>query len=77
MTVHIGVSGLTANTDTTLWTLPTGYRPLSAIGFMGNAGSLLGNAAFRITRNGAVKVASATPTALGEISYDAFGDDEK
>lgn len=72
VTVHIGVSGLTASTDTLLWTLPAGFRPRNAIGWVGNASGIGSYARFRITYAGAVRVHSASQYALGEISFDAF-----
>lgn len=72
VTVHIGVSGLTASTDTLLWTLPEGFRPRNAIGWVGNASGIGSYARFRITYTGAVRVHSASQYALGEISFDAF-----
>lgn len=72
VTVHIGVSGLTANTDTTLWTLPTGYIPKSQIGWNGTAGGISSLSRFRIDANGNVRTYSAAAYALGEISFDAF-----
>jgi len=72
VTVHIGVSGLTTGEDTTLWTLPAGYRPRSSIGWVGNAGGIGSYGRFRITSAGVVRAYSAAQYALGEISFDAF-----
>lgn len=72
VTVHIGVNGLTANTNTTLFTLPAGYRPHGMVSF-GGTGSSLGNVSqCRIETNGDVKVRSAAAYAVSEFSFDAF-----
>lgn len=72
VTVHLGVSGLTASTDTVLFTLPAGYRPHARIAFVGIGGSLSSYSRFRIDTNGQVHVHSGATSALGYITFDAF-----
>ena len=70
--VHIGVTGLTANTSTTLWQMPAGYIPYSGIAFDGQATTYNNVARFRVTGTGAVIVSSAAGNATGYCEYDAF-----
>lgn len=70
--VHIGVSGLTANTTTTLWTVPAGYRPYSSVSFTGQSSSYSNIARCRVLENGEVRVNAASTYATAYCEYDAF-----
>lgn len=70
--VHIGVSGLTANTTTTLWTMPAGYRPYSSVSFTGQSSSYSNIARCRVLENGEVRVNAASTYATAYCEYDAF-----
>lgn len=69
--LHIGISGLTANTNTTIGTLPVGYRPNSFISSMGMAGSLAQTSIMQVANNGNVYVRSQGNYALIDINFDA------
>lgn len=70
--VHIGVSGLTANTTATLWTMPAGYRPYSSVSFTGQSSSYSNIARCRVLENGEVRVNAASTYATAYCEYDAF-----
>lgn len=70
--VHIGVSGLTANTTTTLWTMPAGYRPYSSVSFTGQSSSYSNIARCRVLENGEVRVSAASTYATAYMEFDAF-----
>lgn len=70
--VHIGVSGLTANTTTTLWTMPAGYRPYSSVSFTGQSSSYSNIARCRVLENGEVRVNAASTYATAYMEFDAF-----
>lgn len=72
VTVHIGVTGLTASTDTTIFTLPAGYRPRSIIGFVGNATSTTNYGRARIGTDGAVHANSTSTRMVAQVTFDAF-----
>ena len=72
VTVHIGVTGLTASTDTTIFTLPAGYRPRSVIGFVGNATSTTNYGRARIGTDGAVHANSTSARMVAQVTFDAF-----
>ena len=70
--VHIGVSGLTAATDTTLWNLPAGYRPAYTCGTVGIASTMARYSRCKITTAGNVVVnTSAGEYALCDIEFEA------
>lgn len=72
VTVHIGINGLTSNSNTTLWRLPAGYRPKSMVSFAGTGSSISNTSRYRIEENGDVKVRSEAAYAVGQIEFDAF-----
>lgn len=72
VTVHIGVTGLTASADTTIFTLPAGYRPRSIIGFVGNATSTTNYGRARIGTDGTVHVNSTSTRMVAQVTFDAF-----
>ena len=71
--VHIGVDGLTANTDTELFFLPTGfYNTDGTYGFVGNGSSMSNYARLRIENTGRVHVSSAGTYANITVEFDVF-----
>lgn len=71
--LHIGVNGLTASTQTTLWTMPAGYRPKSGIAFTGQGSSSANYSRCRVTSAGEVWVnVSSGVLATAYCEYDAF-----
>lgn len=71
--LHIGVNGLTASTQTTLWTMPAGYRPRSGIAFTGQGSSSANYSRCRVTSAGDVWVnVSSGVLATAYCEYDAF-----
>ena len=70
--VHIGVSGLTAKTQTTLWTMPVGYRPYSGIAVNGQSTTTANVARCRVTGTGEVRVHADSTNAMCYMEYDAF-----
>lgn len=71
--VHIGVDGLTANTATELFYLPTGfYNTDGTYGFVGNGSSMSNYARLRIENTGLVHVSSAGSYANVTVEYDVF-----
>ena len=67
--VHVGVSGLTANTLTTVFTLPEGYRPKSIKCAMGQAGAANNLSEMQIGTGGLVRVQSTSTYAMTDITF--------
>lgn len=70
--VHIAVSNITATTITTLWQMPTGYRPKSMISIAGQGYGYNNAMRARIQPSGEVMVYSANTYANVYMEYDAF-----
>ena len=71
--VHIGLSGITANANNTIYTLPQGFRPITSVIAAGTGGnSYTAHAHGRVGDTGGVTVSSADTYALVDIEYDAF-----
>lgn len=62
--VHIGISGLTANTSTNIFTVPEGFRPKTLTVATGNGSSISTLARARISTAGVITVYSASTSAL-------------
>ena len=62
--VHVGIQGLTASTSTTIFTLPSGFRPKSLYVTTGNGSAISNLARMRIATDGTITVYSASTTAL-------------
>ena len=58
MHVHVGVSGLTANTTTTVYTLPSDVRPVSSVTSYGVGGSFSLGVLGRANAGGAIEIRS-------------------
>ena len=73
--VHIGVSGLTANTTVqNFFTLPSGYRPKSDVIGLGQGDSFTNESKIGIAAaSGIIKIRSAATYALIDVDFDAFG----
>jgi hypothetical protein len=67
--VHVGVSGLTANTLTTVFTLPEGYRPKSIKCAIGQAGTVNNLSEMQIGTGGLVRVQSTSTYAMADITF--------
>lgn len=70
--VHIGVSGLTNGSTATLWEMPAGYLPRTAIAAVGNGGGMATYGRLRIGATGSVYVNANATSALIDIEYEAF-----
>lgn len=70
--VHIGISDITANTRTTVFTLPQGFRPYRAITQYGTASSIANIAKATISKLGVIDVYSSGTYANIDLEYDAF-----
>ncbi len=68
--VHVGISGLTANTNTTIFTIPEGFRPKATAIATGKAGSNLTYAQLQVGYStGSVQVISSGTYAMCDITY--------
>lgn len=68
--VHVGVSGLTANTGTTIFTLPSGVRPSSTIFGHGTGGTATNIGYLEVRTTGVVYVYSNGSTYVGaDVTY--------
>lgn len=67
--VHIGISGLTANTATSIYTLPEGFRPLSTCIATGKASANPSYAQVQVSDGGGVQITSTSTYALCDITY--------
>ena len=70
--VHIGISGLTANTVTGIYTLPEGFRPNHFISSAGMGGSMANISIIQIDSNGGIAVRSPQQYALIQIDFDVI-----
>lgn len=70
--VHVGMNGLTANTDTTVFIMPSGYRPYSTMNFKGENNGINSIASLRIDTSGTVQVRSEGTYAMIDASFDAY-----
>jgi hypothetical protein len=69
--IHIGISNLTANSNTQIFTMPTGYRPDSYIVGIGIGNTLAQKSALQIGDNGAVTIRTEGQYALIDFEYNA------
>jgi hypothetical protein len=69
--IHIGIQGLTANSNTQISTLPAGYRPDSYIAGLGIGNTLAQKSAIQIETDGKVIVRTEGQYALIDFEYDA------
>lgn len=67
--VHVGVSGLTANTDTTIYTLPSGYCPSSTVFAHGTGGAWNNLGYVDVRTSGEVHVRSQGTYCGVDITY--------
>lgn len=68
--VHVGISGITANTGTTVYVLPSNMKPPTLVLALGMS-DFLSPARIIVYANGAVEVLSSTTSALIDIDYYA------
>lgn len=67
--VHVGVSGLTANTATVIYTLPSGYRPSTTVFAHGTGGSWNNIGYVEIYADGRISVRSQGAYCGADITY--------
>lgn len=67
--VNISVSGLTANTNTAIYTLPSGVRPKSRVFGKAGSGSGQGLSSIDINTTGVISVVSAGTYCIGSVIY--------
>lgn len=67
--VHIGVSGVTANTVTAIYTLPSGYRPTSKVFGHGTGGTSDNIGYMDITTAGVISVRSSSGYIGADVTY--------
>lgn len=66
--VHVGISGLTANTATSVYTLPSDMRPPTLVLALGMS-DFLSPARIIVYENGSVEALTSTTSALLDIDY--------
>lgn len=71
--VHIGISGLTANTNTGIYTLPAGFRPNHFLSGTGIGGNMSNISIIQIDSSGLITVRSPQAYALIQIDFDVIG----
>ena len=72
--VHLGISGLTANTLTTAYTMPAGYRPAtthSSAGYAGRTSSATRAITGYIGSDGVITITCATTSGMIDFDYIA------
>lgn len=74
VTLHIGIQGLTSNSNNTVFTMPQGYRPGGMVCVAGTGGaSFTAHAHCTVAAySGSVVVASSDQYANITLEYDAF-----
>ena len=71
--VHVAVEGLTANTNSTIVNLPSGYIPYS-VNIVGARGASASNhATIWVNSSGTVSARSTDTSVAGDLEFDAFG----
>lgn len=67
--VHVGLSGLTANTAQTVYTLPTGVIPITTVVSNGIGDSIYNSSRIAIYANGVIEVESASQYAMCDVVF--------
>ena len=71
--VHIGVKGLTPNTPTDIFSLPSGYRPYTNYVAVGGGGeSYLATSFISIYTNGGIRITSSDHYAIIDGCFTVF-----
>ena len=70
--LHIGLKGLTANTENVIFTLPSGYRPRGYVSGYGISDNLSSTAVTQISKNGDINIRPSSAYALIDISFVAM-----
>lgn len=70
--LHIAVSGLTANTNTDVYTMSRGFRPYGTVVAAGRGSTGSDFASMWVASNGTVTIRSTTASAAVDVEYDAF-----
>lgn len=68
--IHIGISGLTANTQATIFTMPTGYRPSTYSVATGIGSTLSNTSSMYVQSSGLITILSSTQYALIDMDYE-------
>ena len=68
---HVGISGLTANTSTTIYTMPSGLRPSTTMAYKGSGGNTDSTSHLFANATGTITVNSPQQYAIGDIWYFA------
>lgn len=71
--VHVAVEGLTANSNATLITLPSGYVPYGVTIAGARGASASNHATVWVNSSGVVSARSTDTSVAGDLEYDAFG----
>ena len=69
--LHIGVKIDTTKIEL-IYILPTGYKPITALGYVGIGASMSSYATIHITTNGGLNIYSSSGYALIDCEYDTF-----
>lgn len=69
--VHIGIEGITANSNIQITTLPAGYRPDSFVGGLGVGGNMAQTSTILINTDGSLSIRSTGTYALIDFEFDA------
>lgn len=70
--VHLGLQGLTPDTNQYVATMPTGYIPYTALAIVGVGGSSSEVIGGQILVSGAISIRPVSQYALFDIEYDTF-----
>lgn len=70
--IHLGLSGLTANTNLGIYTMPNAWKPSNPIAQIGIADDLTGTSVAQIDTSGVITVRSTGTHALVDLEYDTF-----
>lgn len=70
--IHLGLSGLTANTNLGIYTMPNAWKPSNTIAQLGIAEDLTGTSVAQIETSGVITVRSTGTYALIDLEYDTF-----
>lgn len=69
--LHIGVKVDTTKMEL-MYILPTGYKPITALGYVGIGASMSSSATIQITTNGGLNIYSSSGYALIDCEYDTL-----
>lgn len=70
--LHMGLSGLTANTSKTVFVMPVGYRPYSRISISGQGSGYNTTCGGELKTDGTLILTSTSTYAVFSVEYDSF-----